>query len=98
MRTDPKFQHLLRTMSHAVIDRVFNGISRIESEIHGVGPETPLRRSIGFFGGEPLLAVSRPVIKYIIEKALGLGGASFWAVSNATELDAYEDLLSPGKE
>jgi uncharacterized protein len=94
MRTDPKFQHLLRTMSVAVIDRIFEGITRIETEIHGVGPETPIRRSIGFFGGEPLLAASRPVIEYIIEKAIGLGGASFWAVSNATELDAYEDLLS----
>ena len=98
MRTDPKFQHLLRTMSFEVVDRIFQGIGQIEAEIHGMKQtEVQIMRSIGFFGGEPLLAASRPVVEYIIDKTLRLGEAGFWAVSNATELEAYEDLLGPEK-
>ena len=52
-------------------------------------------RSIGFFGGEPLLAASRPVVDYIMRRARERGPASFWAITNATELAAYEDVLSP---
>ena len=54
-------------------------------------------RSVGFFGGEPLLAANRPVVEYIIEKTMKLGSGNFWAISNATELEAYQDLLGPGK-
>src|SRR5262249_47314450 len=58
---------------------------------------TPRHRVIGFFGGEPLLAASRPTVQYIMEKAWSMGPAAFWGISNATELDAYEDLLGPDK-
>lgn len=96
MRTDSKFHHLLRTMSPELVDRIFAGMETIEAR-HGVNGDTPPHRGIGFFGGEPLLTASRPIVEYIMNKALQMGSASFWAVSNATDLDAYEDLLSPEK-
>jgi len=93
MRTNPLYGHLLRTMSPAIVDRIFAAMPRIEA-VHGF-PSGTEHRGIGFFGGEPLLAVSKPIIEQIINKTLSMGTGSFWAVTNATELDAYEDLLSP---
>ncbi|HLZ60986.1 MAG TPA: radical SAM protein [Ktedonosporobacter sp.] len=94
MRTNPKYSHLLHAMSKPIIDRIFKGMLDIEAN-HDVPPPDQYVRGIGFFGGEPLLARNRHVIDYIIEKAHRIGKASFWAVSNATELDAYQDLLNP---
>jgi uncharacterized protein len=93
MRTDASLHHLITTMTPEVIDRIFRGIRKIESMLHNAVDVR--KRKIGFFGGEPLLSSSRPAVKYIIESAQRLGGASFWAVTNGTELAAYEDLLSP---
>lgn len=93
MRTDPALGHLLRTMTPTMIDRVIAALPVIE-ERHGIEPGTR-RRSFMFFGGEPLLRRSRPVIECFMERARGAGPASFAAVSNATELDAYADLLGP---
>jgi len=94
MRTDPKYGHLLKMMSRETVDRIFRGMTSIET-LHGLEPKDVLRRDIGFFGGEPLLAQTRPIIDYIMEKTLASGEGSFWAVTNATELQAYEDLLGP---
>jgi uncharacterized protein len=97
MRTNPLYNHLLRTMSREMVDRIFEGIKKIE-ERHGIVENgTPRWRGIGFFGGEPLLAASRDIVQYIMEKALSMGKAGFWGVSNATEIDAYQDLLGPDK-
>jgi len=93
MRTDPAYQHLLRRMTPAMVDRLFAGMHDIEAR-HGVSD--PPRRSIGFFGGEPLLAENRPIIEYIMQRATEDAGASFWAVSNATDLHVYSDMLGPG--
>lgn len=94
MRTDPANRHLLRTMSRETVDRIFASMPAIE-ERHGMNPEAEKKPSILFFGGEPLLAASRPIIEYIIEKGRERNMAGFSAISNATELDAYEDLLGP---
>lgn len=93
MRTDCSFKHLLRTMRPAMADRIFDAMPWIEKR-HGIGPGGEHRRNIGLFGGEPLLAAHRPVIEHILRRA---GNARIWAVTNATELDAYSDLLGPGK-
>ena len=95
MRTDRRFQHLLHLMRPDMVDRIFRALPKIEAE-HGARPDARPRRSIGFFGGEPLLAAHRDVIELIIDRATALGEAELWAVSNATELDAYADLLGPG--
>ncbi|MDJ0511669.1 MAG: radical SAM protein [Crocosphaera sp.] len=96
MRTNPDFKHLLKTMEPEMIDRIFAAMPQIERG-HGVTEEMDLPRNITFFGGEPLLAESRPTIEYIINKALSLGKANFSAVTNGTELEAYQDLLGPDK-
>jgi len=95
MRSKPELKGLLRTMDFATVDKIFAAVPRIEA-LHGVGAHNLPPRSIGFFGGEPLLRQSRPVIEHIMRRAREAGEARFWAVSNATELDAYEDLLGPG--
>jgi uncharacterized protein len=94
MRTDASYQHLLRTMRPKLVDRIFAALPQIEAH-HGRPPsERPIRR-IGFFGGEPLLERSRPIVEYIIQQAKQTSQASFWGVSNATDLHAYRDLLGP---
>lgn len=94
MRTDCGFKHLLRSMRAPVVDRIFAAIPRLE-ERHGLDPRQPRRRSIGLFGGEPLLAANKGIVEHILARALEMGDAAFWAVSNGTELDAYADLLGP---
>lgn len=94
MRTDSRFSHLLRRMSPAMVDRIFKAMPGIET-LHGIPEETETQVEIGFFGGEPLLADNRSIVEYIIERARQRGSARFWAISNGTELEAYEDLLSP---
>ncbi len=94
MRTDCSFKHLLRSMRPQIIDRIFSAIPQIEAR-HGIDAAAGGRRNIGFFGGEPLLAANRPIVEEIMDRA---GAESdFWAVTNATEIDAYRDLLVPGK-
>jgi uncharacterized protein len=94
MRTNPAYKYLLHTMSRDLIDRMFRGMLQIE-RLHGWASESAPHRNIWFFGGEPLLAANRPAIEYITRQALALGTATVSAVTNATELDAYKDLLSP---
>lgn len=94
MRTNPAFSHLLRTMQPEVVDRMFKAMPTIEAG-HGVEPGTTVPRSFTLFGGEPLLRQSRPIIEYILRKAKDMGKAQFSAITNATELEAYEDLLGP---
>jgi uncharacterized protein len=96
MRTKPGYNHLLRLMTRETVDRIFKGIINIELA-HGMNPDAKGKRSVGFFGGEPLLAANRAIVQYIMEKFPDRGEAVFWAVSNATELEAYEDILSPEK-
>jgi uncharacterized protein len=96
MRTDSRFNHLLKLIQPSMVDRIFKGMVEIE-EMHGVPEGSRQQRTIGFFGGEPLLEGSRPMVQYILDKAFEMGPAFFWAVTNGTDLHAYEDLLSPGK-
>ncbi len=97
MRSDPAFEHLLgATMRPELVDQVFEAMPQIEA--HHNAPENDKRRlSIGFYGGEPLLAQNRSIVEYIINKALAQGEANFSAVTNGTELHAYRDLLGPTK-
>ena len=95
MRTDVRFEPLLRTMTPAVIDRLFDAMAPIEAR-HALTPHDEYVPRVCFFGGEPLLRRSRPVIERIIAKAQASGRSfRFSAVSNMTECDAYLDLLGP---
>lgn len=96
MRTDPSFGHLLRVMQPEMVDRWLTGMLQIEAA-HGIPKDADLTRNITFFGGEPLLEESRPIIEYAMQKLLELGKANLSAITNGTDLHAYEDLLGPGK-
>lgn len=96
MRTDSAYGHLLQTMNRRMVDRVFAGMKQIEAA-HGIFEDGDMPRDITLFGGEPLLEESRPIIEYIIHKALEPGKANISAITNGTDLHAYEDLLGPGK-
>jgi uncharacterized protein len=96
MRTEERFRHLLCTMTPEVADRIFAAMPAIE-ERHGLDPQANRKRNFLLFGGEPLLAASRPIVEHICRKALALEGATLSAISNGTELDSYRDLLGPGK-
>ena len=94
MRTDPAYAHLLRTMSRETVDRIVATFHTLEAE-HGIEVEDEYQRRIGFYGGEPFLPENRPIVEYIMDKVRALGPVSFWAVSNATHLEHYVDLLGP---
>lgn len=96
MRTNTELRHLLKTMDKGVIDDIFSAIQSLEGlhSWHNDG-NTP-RYSIGFFGGEPLLRESFNVVEYILRVAKTTGNVTgVWAVSNATDLHHYSDLLGP---
>jgi uncharacterized protein len=95
MRTDTRFEPLLRTMTPAVIDRLFEAMPAVEAR-HGWTPQDAFAVQMCFFGGEPLLRRSRPVIERITAKARASGRPfRLSAVSNMTQSDAYLDLLGP---
>lgn len=96
MRTDRHFNHLLRPMQRSMVDRIYAAMRTIEAN-HGVPADAQRRRNIGLFGGEPLLASNRPIVEYIMRQALECGEVSFWSVTNGTDLQAYRDLLGPGR-
>lgn len=94
MRTDPKYAHLLRTMTPKEVDRMLAALPQIEAR-HGVDIGNDQARSFTFFGGEPLLEQSRPVVERIMNGAFAMGKANFSAISNGTDLAHYEELLGP---
>lgn len=94
MRADPTYHHLLRTMTPATIARAIAAMPGIEKR-HGLEPGHGKPRTVTFFGGEPLLRRSRPVVDHIMRSMRALGPVWFAAISNATELDSFEDLLGP---
>ncbi|MDP9104639.1 MAG: radical SAM protein [Candidatus Eremiobacteraeota bacterium] len=94
MRTDPALKHLLRTMTPAMADRILDSLPQIEQR-HSVIADGKVPRQFTFFGGEPLLAASRRAIEHFVRGAQKRGPSQFGAISNGTELEAYEDLLGP---
>lgn len=94
MRTDPSFAHLLQRMSHGMIDRIFDTMPQIEA-LHGISPDSEFSRPITLFGGEPLLRSNRDIIEHILDRAHQGGTQQLSVISNATDLDAYKDLLGP---
>jgi uncharacterized protein len=94
MRTRPELRPLLRLMSTEMVDRICAALPFIERN-HGIEEGSDHDRVVGFFGGEPLLAASRSIVEYVMATMRDLGRTRFWAVSNATELEAYTALLGP---
>lgn len=92
MRTDPTLNRLLRVMTPGMADRILDSLPQIEAR-HALAADAKLPRQFTFFGGEPLLARSRQSVEHFMRGALARGSANFGAITNGTELDAYEDLL-----
>ncbi|MHB8146306.1 MAG: radical SAM protein [Vulcanimicrobiaceae bacterium] len=95
MRTNLAYSHLLKPMSIEMADRIIAAFPPIEERLHGLPSESPRKRKITFFGGEPLLAVSRGVVSHFVGALSARGPVEFSAVTNGTEIDAYGDLLGP---
>ncbi len=96
MRTNPSFRHLLRTMTPEMVDRIFGAMPEIE-RLHGIEDVSKIPRKFTLFGGEPLLAETRSIVEYFMDKAFSFGPAQFSAVSNATDLHHFAALLGPEK-
>ncbi len=96
MRRDPAYRPILRRMTTTMVDRVFAGIAFIDhqSPANLESVATGSRR-LGLFGGEPLLRENREIVTYIIQRGRDQDFTDFWAISNATDLNVYEDLLAP---
>jgi uncharacterized protein len=94
MRTNPSFAYLLKRMTIPMADRIFDAMPQIEAR-HGIAPESKYARPITLFGGEPLLRDNRDLIEHILARAHDGGTRAISAISNATDLDAYADLLGP---
>lgn len=79
-----------RLISAAMIEAAFEAIDRLRP------PDARnIPVSLGLYGGEPFLAESRPVIEEILRRARAQG-YKVGAITNASELRAYYDLLGPG--
>ena len=94
MRTNPSLAYLLKRMTHPMVDRIFDAMPQIEA-LHGIEPENSYVRPITLFGGEPLLRENTDLIRYILDRAQASGTKTVNAISNATDLDAYQDMLGP---
>ncbi|HEX5289102.1 MAG TPA: radical SAM protein [Streptosporangiaceae bacterium] len=92
MRTRPELAYLLKRMTIPMADRIFDAMPQIEAR-HGIAPGSGYARPITLFGGEPLLRDNRDLIEHILDRAHAGGTPSVNAISNATDLDAYADLL-----
>ncbi len=92
MRTQPELAHLLQTMSPDMARRIVRAMAVIDGMHPRTGDEP---RNVTLFGGEPLLAEHRPFIAWLIRELQAASPCELSAVSNATQLDAYLDLLGP---
>ncbi len=81
-----------KRIEKTTVDNIFRALNELESNCK-VTPD--YSRRYGFYGGESLLAVNKDIVEYIIKKAKGYGKSKFMAVTNACELEAYENLLGP---
>lgn len=97
MRTDPGKRHLLRMMSRDMVDRLFSAVRHLEAQLPAPPPDRPRVRRVGFFGGEPLTRRTLPIVEHIHRVFTTEGEATFWAVTNGTELEQYGHLLGPGR-
>lgn len=95
MRTNPSYAHMLKAMTPELVERLFRAIPELAAR-HGVDPAAACNTDLTLYGGEPLLAAHRPIILDLLERTGRLGGKGMFAITNATELHAYADVLGNG--
>jgi uncharacterized protein len=79
-----------KVFTKEMVDRAYEAMLQVEPERKLHSPK------IALYGGEPLLAQNREIVEYIVQKGAAVG-YSFMAVTNGYDLDAFEELLGPGK-
>lgn len=94
MRTNPDYSHLLTILDEDGADRIIGAMPAIERR-HEVPEDARPTRSVTFFGGEPLLPECRSIVEYFMSQLRARGPARFTAITNATHLHEYRDLLGP---
>jgi len=92
MRTRPELSHLLKTMSKDMARRIMKAMTSIDA-MHPGAEGKP--RRITLFGGEPLMRENREFVGWWIDELKAASPCEISAVTNATQLDAYADLLGP---
>lgn len=95
IRRNPRYKKYLVSMTRNMVDNIFSGIHDIEVEHSSENANGTKDRRFVFFGGEPLLRENCDVVKYIIEQASIEWEPRFDAITNATELHAYREILGP---
>jgi uncharacterized protein len=79
-----------KAFTKEMVDRAYDAMLKIE-------PNRNLHSSkITLYGGEPLLASNKEIVTYIVQKGITLG-YDFMAITNGYDLDAFKELLGPGK-
>ncbi len=82
---------VLKVMSFDMADRILAGIEKLQDDLDEAPPP-----EIGFFGGEPLLPETYDVVKHIMDESRArFGSTDFSAVTNATHLRHFDELLGP---
>jgi uncharacterized protein len=79
-----------KAFSKEMVDRAYEAMLKIEPNRKLHSPR------IGLYGGEPLLASNKEIVTYIVQKGIALG-YDFTAITNGYDLDAFKELLGPGK-
>lgn len=79
-----------KVFTKEMVDRAYQAMEEIEPN------KDNIYKNITLYGGEPLLAINKKVVTYIVEEGQKRG-YSFHAVTNGYDLDDYLDLLAPDK-
>lgn len=77
-----------KCMDRETADAAFEAMDRIH-------PGSGKRKSLSFYGGEPLQRENRAIVEHIFQRALEKGFTAFSAITNGVDLDQYLDLLGP---
>lgn len=80
-------------MAEETLAAVIRAVKALDAD---ATPPAASPRTLWLIGGEPLLARCRPIVERIVAEFGRLPGFEIGALTNATELDAYADLLGPG--
>ena len=80
-----------KAISRELVDCAFESMAELKP-----AKDAKHKYRLGLYGGEPLLRCNREIVAYICEQAIR-NGYSIGGVTNGVELDAYSELLGPGK-
>jgi uncharacterized protein len=77
-----------QVFSKEMVDRAYQVIQDISQNKNG-------SKEIKLYGGEPLMAENKEIVKYIVDKGVELG-YHFYAITNGYDLDYFLDIIESG--